>query len=93
MKAKKEKFQYACMNDEPLGKLANKLRVQLKNAANREELGSLENTIHDQGDLGKINAHERAVLTQLLGKKYRSFAGHDDPWHVNNQNVSKRLGR
>lgn len=90
---KKESYHYDCMNDEPLRKIADNLRLQIREAADQTALGPLENLIHAQGDLGKINFHERSILTQVLGKKYRSFTGRDNPSVGGKEHTFKGLGR
>ena len=74
----KQRYQYTCMQDEPLDLTGDALRTLILSSPDTLMLDSLESEIQDQSDLGHLNAHERDVLTLLLGKRYRYFSGMQD---------------
>jgi len=68
----KEKYHYACLKDESLGKAANGLRLRLLGLSDPASLETMEISIDQQRDQNTINAHEHSILKQLLGKQYRA---------------------
>ncbi|MES2446590.1 MAG: hypothetical protein V4546_05375 [Bacteroidota bacterium] len=89
----KEKYHYACLQDEQLNEHAALLRTQINDTCTATELNKQESRVHEQAEKGLFNNHERSILTQLLGKKYIALSKVERPWEDDGPDRGNQIGR
>lgn len=71
----KEKHSYTCLKNEKLPREGEALRKEILAAASLSELERAEMSLHEKADRSVFDAHQRSILTQLVGKRSAEILG------------------